>query len=139
MASVNVRGIALSQTSTFNSKKQELTVAQAGVRYKRDPETHLSTSEVEGYMVNVLAPRTGEVQTVKLPLAVADQFNKIKSALEEDKIVTITFKGTFKAKFWAMLGENGRVNMGISATASELEIASIEDFQEDFLDDDIIV
>lgn len=135
MASLNVRAITLSQTAAFSSKKQELTVTQAGVRYKRDPQTHQPTSEVEGYMVNVRTPRTGEVQTVKLPLEVADTIHKIKSALEDEKLVQVTFKGTFRGRFWAMNDAGGRISMGLTATASALEIVSIEDMQEDILDD----
>ena len=136
MASLNIRAITLSQTAAFSSKKQELTVTQAGVRYKRDPQTHQPTSEVEGYMVNVRTPRTGEVQTVKLPLEVADTIHKIKSALEDEKLVQVTFKGTFRGRFWAMNDAGGRINMGLSATASALEIVSIEDMQDDILADE---
>ena len=139
MASANVRNIVLSQTSAFNSKKQELTVTQVGERYKRDPETKQATKEIEGYMVNVLTPRTGEVQTVKLPLTVKEQFTTIKTALAEEKVVIISFNGTFKAKFWAMKGDDNRINMGLSATATELSIISIEDLHDEFMDDDIVL
>lgn len=139
MSTVNPRAITLSQTATFGSKKQELTATQIGIRYKRDPETKQATPEIDGYNLNVLSPRTGEIQTVKLPSTVADKFETILSALKSNQTVVVSFNGTFKAKFWAMLGDNGRVNMGISATASELEIISIKDYSDDFMDDDIIM
>jgi DNA-binding transcriptional MocR family regulator len=140
MASLQTRGITLSQTAAFNSKKQELTATQAGIRYKRDPETRLATSEVEGYFVNVASPRNGEIQTVKLPTNVSDKISRIRTALEEDQQVLVSFKGTFRGKFWAMLGDNGRVNTGISATATELEIVKIEAFDDDLVDfDDVDV
>ena len=139
MGSVNPRGITLSPTSTFGTKKQDLIVAQVGIRYKRDPETKQATEDIDGYNINVLNPRTGEVQTVKLPRETESQIDKIKKALNENQTVLVSFKGTFKGRFWAMLGDNGRVNMGISATASELEIISIEDYSDDFMDDDIIM
>lgn len=138
MSSLNPRGVTLSQTAAFGTKKQELIVTQTGIRYKRDPETRQATTNVDGYNVNVQSPRTGEVQTVKLPMNVADTISKIKNALESDQIVTVSFKGTFRGKFWAMLGENGRVNQGISATATELEIVEIKDLEDDFMDDDMI-
>lgn len=139
MATVNVRNITLSQTAVLGSKKQELTVTQAGIRYKRDPETRKATAEIEGYYLNVRSPKTGEVQTAKLPLDVADQYAKIRDALDNDQVVEVSFRGTFKGKFWAMLGDNGRVNAGISATASELEIVKIESVADEFLDDEIIM
>jgi hypothetical protein len=141
MASVQTRGIILSQTATFNSKKPDLTVTQVGIRYKRDHETRQATSEVEGYFVNVASPRTGEIQTVKLPPDVSDQISKIRTALQEDQQVIVSFKGTFRGKFWAMIGDNGRVNTGISATATELEIVKIEMINDEYdcFDDDVIM
>lgn len=139
MATVNVRNITLSQTVVFNSKKPELTVTQAGIRYKRDPETRQATTELEGYFVNVRSPKSGEIQTVKLPLDVADKYEQIRDALDTDQQVIVSFHGTFRGKFWSMLGDNGRVNAGISATASELEIVKIESVADEFLDDEIIM
>lgn len=139
MATVNVRNITLSQTAVLGSKKQELSVTQVGVRYLRDPETRKATAEIEGYYLNVRSPKTGEIQTVKLPLDVADQYTQIKEALTTDQQVIVSFHGTFRGRFWAMLGDNGRVNMGISATASELEIIRIESVDDEFLDDEIIM
>ena len=140
MSTVNPRAITLSQTSAFGSKKQELTAPQIGIRYKRDPETKQAPTEIDGYNLNVLSPRTGEVQTVKLPSAVADKYDAIQSALKSNQTVVVSFNGTFKAKFWAMLGDNGRVNMGISATASELEVIRIESIaDDDFMDEEIIM
>lgn len=139
MSSVNPRGVTLSQTSAFGSKKQELTATQIGIRYKRDPETKQATTEIDGYNLNVLSPRTGEVQTVKLPPTVADKYELIQSALKSSQTVIVSFNGTFKAKFWAMKDERNNINMGLSATATELSIISIEDLQDDFMDDEIIM
>lgn len=135
MSCLNTRGIVLSQTAAFGTKKQDLLVTQTGIRYKRDSATKQPTSDIDGYNINVQSPRTGEIQTVKLPINVADTISKIKTALESEQLVTVTFNGTFKGKFWAMIGDNGRVNQGISATATDVEIVDIKDIQDDCFDD----
>ena len=135
MSYLSPRGVILSQTAAFGTKKQDLVVTQTGIRYKRDPETKQPTSDIDGYNINVQSPRTGEIQTVKLPISVADTINKIKTALEAEQLVTVTFNGTFKGKFWAMIDDNGRVNQGISATATDVEIVDIKDIQDECFDD----
>jgi len=134
MASLNIRNLTLNQTSAFGTKKPDLAVASVVERYKRDPDTRQATTEVEGYNINVLSPRTGETQTVKLPLDVKETFEKIRESLNKEMVVKVNFNGTFKAKFWAMITPEGRVNQGLTATATELQIVSVE-----ALDDDLDV
>lgn len=134
MASLSVRNILLSQTGAFGSKKPDLTVASVVERFKRDPETHQPTTELEGFNINVISPRTGEVQTVKFGLEVKENYEKIRDGLAHDMIVKVNFNGTFRARFYAMAGENGKINQGLSATATELQIVSVE-----ALDDDLDV
>jgi len=137
MACRDFRTMILGQTTVMGTKKQDLPVIATAVRRKRDPETKLITDEVEGYAINLLAPNNGVVQTVKLPADVAPVIEQIKEALDAQKVVTVNLGGTFKAKCWAMIDPTtGRLNQGVSATATQLSIVSIkEPDEEEFFDD----
>ena len=132
MASVNVRNVTLSQTTVLGSKKSEAVCTAVQTRFKRDSESHQPTDEIEGYAANVLSSR-GETQTVKLPESVKEEIDRIKDALAQDKVVKVTFTG-FKGRFWGMMNPlTERVNLGISVTATDIKVASIEDpLEEDF-------
>lgn len=138
MATLNTRNIILNQTALFNSKKAELDVVSAGSTFRRDKVTNEPTDEVTGFWVNVRSPKTGEVQTVKIPTEQEENVNKIKNALQQDKLVKVSFNGTLRAKFWAMMLD-GQLKSGITASANDCEIISIEDpadeFDDDFIDD----
>lgn len=138
MATLDTRRVVLSQTTLFNSKKPELDVVSAGSTFKRDKETNAPLDEIIGHWINVRSPKTGEIQTVKLPLEKEENVKKIKQALQEEKLVKVSFNGTLRAKFWAMV-QAGQLKQGITANASDLSIVSIEDpadeFDDDFIDD----
>ena len=136
MPTLSPRDVVLSQTTAFRTKKVDLAVAKVSLRYKRDRETRKATDELDGYNVDVIAPKSGEVQTVKLPLEVAETVKQIQSAIDADMLVTVSFNGTFKGKFYALLND-GRIKQGISATATELSIVKIEAYDDDFADDEI--
>ncbi|WP_026669313.1 hypothetical protein [Butyrivibrio sp. AE3006] len=137
MPTVNPRNVKLSQTAALGSKSRNVTANGVATRFKRDPATNQPTQEIEGYAVNVLSAR-GEVQTVKLPKTTEDQIEQIKTALSEDKVVQVTLDG-FVGKFYAMLDrQTGRLIQGISATATDIKIVSVEDLVEDF-DDEVIM
>ncbi|MCR4598408.1 MAG: hypothetical protein K5678_05180 [Acetatifactor sp.] len=131
MSSVNVRSISLNQTTVLGSKKTEVVLTQLAERYRRDPVTREATTELEGYNVTVQSPRTGEPQTVKLPRDCESVINEIREALAADKVVTVTFNGTFVGKFWAMYTD-GRVKQGVSATATSIAIVSVKDRDDEF-------
>ncbi|MCR5798733.1 MAG: hypothetical protein K6G69_01540 [Lachnospiraceae bacterium] len=134
----NISRIKLNQTTIFGSKRKELPVDSVATRFKRDPDTHLPTAEIEGYAVNAFTAR-GEVQTVKLPLEVESKIEEIRSALMKEKIVKVTFTNLV-GKFWALLDQNsGRVLQGISTTATDVEIFSIEDPVDEDIDMDDVV
>ncbi len=134
----NPRGIRLNQTAVFDTKRKELKCDGVATRFKRDPETKLPTAEIEGYAVNAFTAH-GEVQTVKLPLEVEPKIEEIRNALTKDKIVKVSF-ANLVGKFWAMQDQNsGRLLQGISVTASDVEIISIEDPSEDDIDMDDVV
>ena len=133
MATVNSRGISLSQTATLGSKRADVVCVATAERRKRDPETRQVTDEVEGYAVNVLSAK-GETQTVKLPLDSASVIQEIKVALAQDKLVRVSFE-KWAGKFWAMLDQStGRINQGISVNASAVKVVSIEDPSEEYDD-----
>lgn len=133
MASVNVKRVTLSQTAIFSSKKTDLLVSQVVDRFKRDPQTRQVTEEPDGFNLTVLSPSTGEPQTVKLPLELKEEVEKVRAALLADNVVRVSFNGTMRGKFWAMVSD-GRLNQGISATATDMTVVSIEVPDEDYLD-----
>ena len=138
MATLDTRRVVLSQTTLFNSKKPELDVVSAGSTFRRDKETNEPLDEIIGHWINVRSPKTGEIQTIKLPLEQEENIKKIKEALQEDKLIRVSFNGTLRAKFWAMV-QAGQLKQGITANAKDLLIISIEDpvseFDDDFIDD----
>lgn len=135
MASVTVRNLLLSQTTVLSTKKPAVVCTGVLERRKRDPETRQVLDELEGYACNVLSGR-GETQTVKVPLACKEEVEKIREALNDDKVVKIGFT-RFSGKFWAMQDSSGRLNQGISATATDVKLVSVEDPEEDDFMDDI--
>jgi hypothetical protein len=122
---VNTRNVSLSQTCVLGSKKPDVSVSSVGERYKIDPTTRQRTDVLDGYYVNVYSSR-GEVQTVKLGVNVADKIEEIKKAVEQNKVVQVNFNKTFKAKFYAMIIDS-RLMQGISASATDIQIVSVED------------
>ncbi|MGO5306409.1 hypothetical protein ACTQ1L_05635 [Agathobacter sp. LCP21S3_B2] len=135
MPTISPRGIILNQTTVFRSKKADLTVSNVSKRYKRDHDTKKVTNELDGYNIDVIAPKSGEVQTVKLPLDVADTVKQVQSALDSDMLVKVSFNGTFKGKYYSLLND-GRIKQGITATATELSVITIEAYDDD-LDDEV--
>ena len=130
MASVNPRNITLSQTSVLGSKKSEVVCTAVQTRFKRDPETRQATDEIEGYAAVVLSAR-GESQTVKLPDTVKDEIVRISEAIQQEKVIKVVFTN-FRGKFWAMNNPNtGKINQGISVTATDIKVISVEDPSED--------
>lgn len=104
-------------------------------RYKIDSETKKSTGQIEGYNLDFFGVKGG-VQTVKLPLDVKEKIAKIDDALKTEKNVSVNFGNpcTLRARFYAMI-KNGVLIQGITATASTLEIVSIDEPDFDDFDD----
>ena len=137
MATVKLSSLKLSMTTVTGSKKQVVLCTGTAIRYKRG-EDRQTTDTIEGYAVNIQTAR-GEVQTVKLPESVKPQIDQIKTALSNDQLVKVSFEG-FIGKPWAMLDrQTGRVNSGVSVTANNVKIESIEDVNEELdFDEDIL-
>ena len=134
MATISFRDFTLNQTTIIGKRKQEVIVVDARCRYKIDPETHQRTQDIEGYAVDIIAAR-GRTQTVKLPSAVEKTVEEIIGNLKQNKIVKVNFgePSTLTGRVYAMLS-NGIINSGVSASATAINIVSIEE-DEDYTDD----
>lgn len=139
MPSLSFRDFDLNQTSITGRRNPIVTIDAFHFRYKMDKETHQRTDEIEGYTVDILA--RNRLQSVKIPFdsisnAVAQQ---IQDALRDHKIVKINFgatASTLRGRCYAMLN-NGQLISGISCTATELNIVSIEDSVDELDDIDL--
>lgn len=139
MASLNFRDFDLNQTSITGRRNPTVTLDAFRQRYKVDKETHERTTELEGYVADIIA--RNRVQSVKLPLeAISDNtFKQIQTALDSHKIVKVNFgsnASTLRGRCYALLN-GGRILSGISCTASELNLVSIEEPEDDLDDLDI--
>ena len=137
-SSIRFRDFVLNQTNITGKRNPKVIVDAVSVRYKIDKETQQRTQEVEGMNVDIIAAHS-MVQTVKLPLSCKETCDKIAEALRSNKIVTVNFgtPSTLRGKCYAML-RSGQLFQGVSCTAEEINIVSIEDdVDETDFDEDI--
>jgi len=110
-------------------------------RYKVDKATQTRTDEVDGLTADILA-RNG-IQSVKLPIDAVDEktFTEITEALASEKVVKVNFgatASTLRGKFYALINKTtGQLVQGISCTASQMNLVSIEEPESDDFADDI--
>jgi len=131
-------------TLTNLTGKRSMIVVINGIRkrYKIDKETQQRTDVVDGLTVDMLA-RNG-VQSVKLPVEAVDEttFTQIDEAIKAEKIVKVNFgatASTLRGKFYALINKStGQLVQGISCTASELNLVSIDEPELDDIDEDFI-
>ncbi len=142
MASLSFRDFDLNQTTITGRRNPTVILDTLRVRYKMDAETQQRTDVPDGYVADILV--RNRLQSVKLPLeAVSDvTFKKIDDALINHKIVKVNFgenASTLRGRCYALMSGN-RLLSGISCTATELNVVSIEDVVDelDDLDLDII-
>ncbi len=133
MASLTFRDFDLNQTCITGKRNPNVQVDAFRPRYKMDKETQERTDELEGYVLDILA--RNRVQSVKLPLEAVTEATakRIQDALSNRKIVTVNFganASTLRGRCYALLN-SGRLLSGVSCTASELNIVSIEDAEDD--------
>jgi len=133
MASLTFKDFDLNQTCITGKRNPNVQVDAIRLRYKMDRETQERTDELEGYVVDILA--RNRVQSVKLPLeAVTDATVKqIQEALSNRKIVKVNFgsnASTLRGRCYALMN-GGRLLSGVSCTASEMNIVTIEDAEDD--------
>ena len=141
MATLSFRDFDLNQTSITGRRNPNVVVDSFHLSYKIDPDTKQRTDEPDKYVVDIIA--RNRLQSVKLPLeAVSTEVaKKIQDALATHLVVKVNFganSSTLRGKCYALLN-NGRLYSGISCTATELNVVSIEapdadDFDEIDLD-----
>lgn len=138
MASISFKDFELNQTNITGKRHPSVMVDTIKFRYKVDPETKERTDEKDGTAVDIYT-KYGKIQTVKLPAgAVSEElFQQIQQALKDRKIVKINFgstASTLRGRCYAMIS-NGQLIQGVSATATELNLVSIEEPDFDEIDD----
>ena len=135
MASISFRDFELNQTTITGRRNPNVTVDAVRMRNKIDPETRQRTDEIEGTVVDIVA--RGKIQSVKLPLDTKATVEKIAEALKEHKVVTVNFgetASTLRGRCYAMY-QNNQMIQGVSCTATELNIVSIEEPEFEDFDD----
>ncbi len=142
MASLQLRDIKLSQTALTGRRSAEVVVDAIKLRYKVDPQTRTRTEEMDGVNIDIIA--RNKIQTVKLPDMNQSVYDEIADALKANKTVKVNFgekHSTLVGRPYAMLNKsNGNLISGISCSASEVNIVSIEEPEVDEFDsiDDLI-
>lgn len=102
-------------------------------RFKADPATGRPTKEQEGYTL-VFQGVKGFEQALKLPMEVQKKAAELKAALDAGFVVRISPVG-FRARLYAMTNQQGQLLSGVSISASDFEITSKSQPEEDvFLD-----
>ena len=139
MATIRFRDFYLNQTTVTGKRKPEVIVDAVGLRSKIDPETRKPIpDEYDGVKCDIIAAH-GMTQTVKLPLSCKETTDKISDALRKNKTVKVNFgvpNSTLRGRCYAML-RDGQLLQGVSCTAEEINIVSIEDVEDDdFIDID---
>ena len=139
MATLNPSGIPLNQTNITGKRTPVVMLTGLRKRYKIDKATQTRTDETEGLTADISARNA--VQSVKLPQDAVDEatFTKITDALEAEKVVKVNFgstASTLRGKFYALISKaSGQLVQGISCTASEMNLVSIEEPEVDEFDD----
>lgn len=131
MASLNPSGIPLNQTTITGRRNPVVTLNGLRKRNKIDKDTQTRTDELEGYTADICARNA--IQSVKLPVDAVNEetFAKITEALDADKVVKVNFganASTLRGKFYALISRTtGQLVQGISCTASEMNLVSIDE------------
>ena len=135
MATLLPSSIPLNQTNITGRRNPVVTLTGLRKRHKIDKATQTRTEDVDGITADIGARNA--VQSVKLPVDSVDDetFTKINEALEADKVVKVNFganASTLRGKFYALINKTtGQLVQGISCTASELNLVSIEEPETD--------
>lgn len=139
MATLNPSVIPLNQTNITGKRNPVTTLVGLRKRYKIDKVTQTRTDEVEGLTADISARNA--VQSVKLPQDAVDEatFTKITEALDAEKVVKVNFgstASTLRGKYYGLINKaSGQLVQGISCTASEMNLVSIEEPELDEFDD----
>ena len=136
MATLDFKDFDLNQTTITGKRNPTVQADAFRERYKLDSETKQRTDTVEGYVVDIVA--RNRIQSVKLPVDAVnlETVKQIKTALEAHKVVKINFgttASTLRGRCYALLN-SGQLIKGVSCTASELNLVSIDEPEADDLD-----
>lgn len=104
---------------TTNAKT--MPVNSVGTTYETD-ENGNRTGTVSGYSITCSAYRGDELK-VKFPLGVADKIEELKTQLENDVEIEISFTG-LKLTPYALKTKSGEVISGVSAKADDFSVVS---------------
>lgn len=135
--SLGIRDIDLNQTTLTGRRNPVVELDAFRAQYKVDKETRQRTDEQVGYVADIIA--RNRIQSVKLPLNIVDETTatQITDALKSRKVVKVNFgatASTLRGKCYAMVN-NGQLFSGISCTATEFNLVSIEEPEIDDFDD----
>ena len=137
MASLTFKDFDLNQTCITGRRNPVVDVDAIRIRYKTDAVTKQRTDEQDGYVVDIIA--RNRIQSVKLPLEAVptELFEKIETALKNHMVVKVNLganSSTMRGKCYAMIS-NGNLVSGISVTATQFNLVSIEEPEMDEYDD----
>lgn len=137
MASLSFKDFDLNQTCITGRRNPVVTLDAIRIRYKTDAVTKQKTDEVDSVVVDIIA--RNRIQSVKLPLEAVptELYEQIENALKAHKVVKANFgtnASTMRGRCYA-LQNNGSIISGISVTASQFNLVSIEEPEMDEYDD----
>ena len=137
MASLSFKDFDLNQTCITGRRNPVVTLDAIRIRYKTDAVTKQRTDEVDSVVADIIA--RNRIQSVKLPLEAVptELFEKIETALKNHKVVKVNFganSSTMRGKCYALMN-NGNLISGISVTANQFNLVSIEEPEMDEYDD----
>ena len=137
MASLSFKDFDLNQTCITGRRNPVVTLDAIRIRYKTDPVTKQKTDEVDSVVVDIIA--RNRIQSVKLPLEAVptELYEQIENALKAHKVVKANFgtnASTMRGRCYA-LQNNGSIISGISCTATQFNLVSIEEPEMDEYDD----
>lgn len=115
----NVRLVLGNVARTTNAKS--MPVNAVGTTYETD-ENGNRTETVTGYTITCSAYRGDELK-VKFPVGVADKIEELKTQLENDIEIEISFTG-LKLTPYALKTKSGEVISGVSAKAEDFSVVS---------------
>jgi hypothetical protein len=139
--SITFRDFLLNMTTMTGRRSNSQMVVDARIRYKIDSVTHQRIEgEPDGYTVDIIAAH-GRTQSVKLPKETKLVVEKIMDAIRDQKVVKVNFgePSTLRGRCYALINGSGQLIQGVSATATEINILSVEDDEYDCFDDEVIM
>ncbi len=113
----NVRLTLANIAPTTNAKS--LVANEAGVIKEKGEDGKLIPDRIGGYSVSCTARR--DSITIKFPLDVKEEWEKLKELLENDVLVEISFTD-LKLTPFALVSSSGQLLSGVSAKAKSFQI-----------------